>query len=173
MAEVGTPAAATPTSTPGLPDLRIDPTDPSMTIVSATVLSIRGHLMRRFELARPTAPSHTVLILEAVKATAQDLPSLVAAARPSAAPGDLFPARPLGSAGSSAVTDPQLDRPEPLRIRPTVGELTIIDGLAEWVTSILRASTPRAPKVNRSELVSAALDSYLPPLKDLSKPRRS
>jgi hypothetical protein len=146
-----------------LPDLSVDPADPSALLPSPTSMSIPGSIMRRFEAARDKAPSHTVLVLDAIRSTVHDLPDLVAKSRPAARPGDLFPARPAGSAGTTVSTTGQPDHLEQLRLRPTVAELVVIDRLCDWVTGLLRAgSSPRARKVSRSELVSVALDAYLP-----------
>ncbi|MFG1820821.1 hypothetical protein ACGFIF_44195 [Kribbella sp. NPDC049174] len=162
------PAKAQPSSrgkvaTLALPDLSIDPADPSALLPSPTSMSIPGSIMRRFEAARDQAPSHTVLVLDAIRATVHDLPDLVVKSRPSARPGDLFPARPAGSAGTTVSTGGQPDHLEQLRLRPTVAELVVIDRLCDWVTAHLRALSPRARKVSRSELVSVALSAYLPP----------
>jgi hypothetical protein len=141
-----------------LPDLEIDLDDPTALLVTPTVLSVPNAILRRFEQARVTAPSHTALVLDALRAHAAQLPDLVAALRPGPRPGDLFPYRATPGAGSS-------DRPGPLRIRPTAGELGIMDRLTAWVNDEIRRGRAGIRKVSRSEVVAVALDSYLPPLK--------
>ena len=138
-----------------LPDLGVDIDDPGATVVSPTVLSIAGPIMRRFEKARTQAASHTSLVLDALRAHAQALPALVADSRPAAPKDDLFPWRSKPGA-------PRTSRPEPLRIRPTVGELQVIDGLVNWVNTELPHYGPGGAKASRSEVVAAALNAYLP-----------
>lgn len=111
--------------------------------------------MERFEEARKTAATHTALVLDALRAHVDELPELVLAARPGPREGDLFPWRPSPAARSQ-------DRPVPLRVRPTVGELRVIDALVEWVSAELARRRPGSRKANRSEVVTAALDTYLP-----------
>ncbi len=128
---------------------------PNVMVVSPTVLSIEGSLMRRFERARKTAPSHTAIVLDALRACKDDLSTLVREARPAGASGDLFPWR--RAPGQSRTT-----RPEQLRIRPTVGELGVIDGLVHDVNAELNSQQPGVRRASRSEVVAAALNLYLP-----------
>jgi hypothetical protein len=141
-----------------LPDLEIDLDDPTALLITPTVLSVPNTILRRFEQARMTAPSHTGLVLDALRAHAAQLPDLVKALRPGPRPGDLFPYRATPGAGSG-------DRPGPLRIRPTAGELGIMDRLTGWVNDEIRRGRAGVRKVSRSEVVAVALDSYLPPLR--------
>lgn len=141
-----------------LPDLEIDLDDPTALLITPTVLSVPNTILRRFEQARMTAPSHTGLVLDALRAHAAQLPDLVKALRPGPRPGDLFPYRATPGAGGG-------DRPGPLRIRPTAGELGIMDRLTGWVNDEIRRGRAGVRKVSRSEVVAVALDSYLPPLR--------
>lgn len=119
------------------------------------MLSIAGPIMRRFEKARAEAVSHTSLVLDALRAHAKQLPDLVAAGRPAAPTGDLFPWRSAPPKGRGG-------RPEPLRVRPTAGELRVIDALVSWVNSDMLGRRPSSTKASRSEVVAAALNAYLP-----------
>ena len=138
-----------------LPSLEVDLNDPAAMMVTPTVLSIPGSILRRFEVARQREPSHTALVLDALRAHAADLPDLVLALRPGPRPGDLFPYRATPGARTE-------DKPGPLRIRPTAGELAIMDALTGWVNEEISRRRPGSRKVSRSETVAVALDAYLP-----------
>jgi hypothetical protein len=138
-----------------LPSLDLDLSDPAAMQVTPTVLSIPTTVLERFEAARRHEPSHTALLLDALRAHAQRLPDLVRARRPQPPSGDLFPQR----AAPGARPD---DRPGPLRIRPTAGELAIMDALAAWIDAEVRRDQPGSRKVTRSEMAAAALDTHLP-----------
>jgi hypothetical protein len=125
-------------------------------IPSPTVLSIPAAIMDRFETARVKASSHTALVLDSLRAHAQALPDLVLERRPGPRPGDLFPYRAEPGAAAQA-------RPLPLRIRPTVGELEIMDALTIWVNAEIKRRRPGGRRVSRSEVVAVALDAFLPP----------
>jgi hypothetical protein len=140
-----------------LPDLDVDLTDPAAMMVTPTVLSIPGTVMQRFEIARERESSHTAVVLNALRAHAPQLPDLELAKRPGPRPGDLFPYR--AAPGATAA-----DRPAPLRIRPTAGELRIMDALSTWVNVEINQRRPGGRKVSRSEVVAVALDAYLAPL---------
>lgn len=152
------PASAAPIEDRELPDLEVDLDDPTALLITPTVLSVPNKILARFERARPHAASHTALVLDALRAHAAQLPDLVAALRPGPRPGDLFPYRATPGAPSG-------DRPGPLRIRPTAGELAIMDGLTTWVNNQIRRGRAGVRKVSRSEVVSVALDAYLPQAK--------
>jgi hypothetical protein len=139
-----------------LPDLDVDLDDPTALMVTPTVLSVPNTILRRFEAARRQGSSHTGLVLDALRAHAEQLPDLVLALRPGPRPGDLFPYRATPGAAST-------DRPGPLRIRPTAGELAIMDKLAAWVNGEISHNRPGVRKVSRSEVVAVALDAFLPP----------
>jgi len=139
-----------------LPRLDVDLTDAAAMMITPTVLSIPGVIMRRFEAARPRSASHTALVLNALRANAGQLPALVLARRPGPRPGDLFPYRAEPGEGTST-------RPAPLRIRPTVGELNIMDALTTWVNAEIGRQRPGGRRVSRSEVVAVALDAFLPP----------
>ncbi|ETZ38115.1 type III secretion system outer membrane O domain protein [Mycobacterium intracellulare MIN_052511_1280] len=141
---------------PTLPNLNIDPADPTAHIVSPTVLSIPASIVRRFDRARADAPSHTALVLDALRAQVHDLPTLVLNRRPGPKPGDLFPFR--DSPGRTTT-----DTPMPLRIRPTKGELNIMKQLTDWSSAQITQQRPGTRPTNRSEMVAAALDAFLPP----------
>jgi hypothetical protein len=151
------PPAAVAADTGGLPlpDLEVDLDDPTALMVTPTVLSVPNTILLRFEQARLKAPSHTALVLDALRAHATELPALVAALRPGPRPGDLFPYRATPGTTSS-------ERPGPLRIRPTAGELAIMDRLTSWVNDEIRRGRAGVRKVSRSEVVAVALDAYLP-----------
>lgn len=86
------------------------------------------------------------------------LPQLVTARRPSApARTDLFPWRTEPGAGMT-------ERKEHLRIRPLAGEWRVITELTNWVGRELNQTTgyPGSAEVTRSEVIEAALDTYLP-----------
>ncbi|MDM4723480.1 hypothetical protein QTQ03_29315 [Micromonospora sp. WMMA1363] len=152
--------ASSPARTGGspLPKLEVDLTDPAAMMVTPTVLSIPGEIMRRFEQARPQHASHTALVLNALRAHAEHLPDLVLERRPGPRPGDLFPYRAEPGSGAPL-------RPAPLRIRPTAGELAIMDALSGWVNNEIWHRRPGGRKVSRSEVVAVALDVYLPQLR--------
>jgi len=138
-----------------LPQLEIDATDPTAHMVSPTVLSIPASIVKRFERARANAPSHTALVLDALRAHAQDLPTLILTRRPGLNPGDLFPFREAPGRTST-------DTPLPVRIRPTKGELAVMKKLADWASARIAEMRPGARETNRSEMVAAALDAFLP-----------
>jgi hypothetical protein len=139
-----------------MPNLEIDPEDPTALVVTPTVLSVPGQIMDRFrDAVRHRASRHTELVLDALRACAPRLPDLVRKARPGPRPGDLFPFR-------SRKASPR-GRPEPLRIRPLTGELRIMDALAAWVDVEVNGKRISGRRVTRSEVVAAALDAYLPP----------
>jgi hypothetical protein len=148
------PAAVAVGETP-LPSLDADLSDPALMMYAPTVLNIAGGIMRRFDVARQREASHTAVVLNALRGHARELPDLVLAARPGPRPGDLFPYRAVPGQAAH-------DRKEPLRIRPTAGELRIMDALTTWVTGEISRRRPGGPKVSRSEVVAAALDAYLP-----------
>lgn len=147
-----------PTTQPGpagLPDLAIDLNDPDAHIPSPTVMSIPESIVVRFNSARATAPSHTAIVLNALREHAHELPALILARRPGPTPGDLFPWR--GAPGKSGT-----ETPLPLRIRPTKAERKVMKVLETWASHQIRLQRPGAPETNRSEMVAAALDAYLP-----------
>jgi len=150
------PAVAPAGAGSPLPALEVDVTDQALMMYSPTVLSIPASVMERFEAARPGAASHTALVLDALRAHARQLPDLVLDKRPGPKLGDLFPQRAVPGGGKPL-------RPQPLRIRPTVGELQIMDALTGWVNEEIRRRRP-GRKVSRSEVVAVALDAYLPPV---------
>ncbi|GJJ21957.1 hypothetical protein [Mycolicibacterium mageritense] len=138
-----------------LPVLDIDLRDPEAQIVSPTVMSIPESIVARFDKARSKAPSHTAVVLNALRKHAHELPALILARRPGPNPGDLFPWR-------DAPGDSGTETPLPLRIRPTKAELKVMKTLQDWSTKQIRAQRPGARETNRSEMVAAALDAYLP-----------
>lgn len=138
-----------------LPVLDSDLRDPEAQIVSPTVMSIPESIVARFDKARSKAPSHTAVVLNALRKHAHELPTLILDRRPGPNPGDLFPWRDApGDSGS--------ETPLPLRIRPTKAELKVMKTLQDWSTKQIRAQRPGARETNRSEMVAAALDAYLP-----------
>lgn len=139
-----------------LPELDIDLRDPDAQIVSPTVMSIPESIVARFDKARSQAPSHTAVVLNALRQHAHELPALILARRPAPTPGNLFPWRDApGGSGS--------ETPLPLRIRPTKAELKVMKALQDWSTTQIRAEFgSSARETNRSEMVAAALDAYLP-----------
>jgi hypothetical protein len=138
-----------------LPRLDIDLTDPTAHLVSPTVLSVPASIVERFERARTDAPSHTALVLNALRQHVHELPALILARRPGVNPEDLFPWRATPGASTPEI-------PMPLRIRPTNGELTVMKALIEWASTQIAKQRPGARVTNRSEMVAAALDAYLP-----------
>lgn len=148
-------APTTQAGSAGLPDLAIDLNDPDAHIPSPTVMSIPESIVVRFNSARATAPSHTAIVLNALREHAHELPALILARRPGPTPGDLFPWR--GSPGKSGT-----ETPLPLRIRPTKAERKVMKALETWASQQIRVQRPGAPETNRSEMVAAALDAYLP-----------
>ncbi|GLB85683.1 hypothetical protein [Mycobacterium kiyosense] len=148
-------AAGTPNTANALPDLHVDAADPAAHIVSPTVLSIPASIIKRFERARADSPSHTALVLDALRAQVHDLPALILNRRPGPKPGDLFPYR--DTPGRTAT-----DTPMPLRIRPTKGELNIMKQLTDWSSAQIAHQRPGTRHTNRSEMVAAALDAFLP-----------
>ncbi len=153
--DTGTETRSRPQPSGGFPKLDIDPTDPTAHMVSPTVLSIPASIVKRFERARTTAPSHTALVLDALRAHAQELPTLILDRRPGLNPGDLFPFR---EAPGRTTTD----TPLPVRIRPTKGELAVMKKLSDWASARIAEQRPGQRETNRSEMVAAALDAFLP-----------
>jgi hypothetical protein len=139
-----------------LPKLDIDLTDPTAHLVSPTVLSIPASIVKRFESARAGAPSHTSLVLDALRAHVKELPTLILKRRPGGREGDLFPFR--GTPGRTST-----DTPLPVRIRPTKGELAVMKKLTEWASTRIAEQRPGTREISRSEMVAAALDAFLDP----------
>lgn len=139
-----------------LPKLDIDLTDAAAHIVSPTQLSIPTSIVTRFDKARAGASSHTALVIDALRENAERLPDLILGRRPGLKAGDLFPFR-------AAVEKTEAETPMPLRIRPTRGELDIMEKLVNWANEVIAKQRPGAKKTNRSEMVAAALDAHLPP----------
>lgn len=135
-----------------MPDLRIDINVTAALMPKPTVLSMPASVMARFSRVRRDASSHTAVVLDALRATVEDLPDLVDDARPQGRAGDLFPFRATAAK----------ERRDPLRVRPTVAELAVIDRIVDWVADELGRRRPGSPRVSRSEVVAAALDAYLP-----------
>ncbi|GAB4664293.1 hypothetical protein MOKP76_15510 [Mycobacterium avium subsp. hominissuis] len=145
-----------PTDEPApMPQLDIDPADPTAQLVSPTVLSIPASIVKRFERARAHAPSHTALVLDALRAHAHELPDLIISRRPGPKPGDLFPFREAPGRTTQ-------DTPLPVRIRPTKGELAVMKALTDWISATIAKQRPGTRETNRSEMVAAALDAFLP-----------
>lgn len=138
-----------------LPKLEIDLNDATAHIVSPTQLSIPTSIVARFDKARAGASSHTALVIDALRATAEQLPALILNRRPGPKEGDLFPFR-------ATAADADAETPMPLRIRPTRGELDIMEKLVTWANAVIAQQRPGAKKTNRSEMVAAALDAHLP-----------
>lgn len=137
------------------PSLNIDLTDPQLMIYSPTVLSVPADVRTRFErAAKASGAKYTAQVLEALRGHAQRLPELVLGRRPGPRPGDLFPQRAVPGEALAL-------HPGPLRIRPTVGEMKIMDVITEWVDAEVQRQRPGA-RVTRSEVVTAALDAFLP-----------
>jgi hypothetical protein len=144
--------------------MAVDQDDPAALVITPTVLSVPEPLMRRFERTRRSFDSNTAVVLEALRAHANELPQLVARTRrPARATGqqDLFPwrtpTRPIRGATARV-------RRVQLPIRPLAGELQVIDSLVEWVQQeIGAASRSLGGRVTRSEVAVAALEAYLPP----------
>lgn len=154
------PAPPTHAVSAGLPDLTVDIDDPATLVPSPTVLSVPEPIMRRFERARRTAESNTAVVLDALRAHLRDLPRLVAEARrPAAATaGEPFPWRTSKSGHAAGKV-----RRVQLPIRPLAGELQVIDTLVSWVQNqIGTGSRALGGRTNRSEVVVAALNAYLP-----------
>lgn len=135
-----------------MPDLWVDMTSALARMPKPTMMNVPTSIMARFSRARRDASSHTGVVLDALRDTVTKLPELVAEARPQPRAGDLFPLRGSG----------QRERRDPLRVRPTVAEVAVIDRIVEWVGEQIEARYPGSPPVTRSEVVSAALDAYLP-----------
>ena len=135
-----------------LPDLGVDTTSAMARLPKPTVMTVPASIMARFSRTRRDANSHTDVVLNALQETITRLPMLVAEARPQPRAGELFPLRGSG----------QRERRDPLRVRPTVAELAVIDRIVEWVGEAIEDRYPGSPRVNRSEVVAAALDAYLP-----------
>ena len=136
------------------PSLDVDLTDPKAALAKPTMLSIPRNIVRRFERERPHAKSHMAVVLQALRAHADELPRLVQERRADPGSGDLF----MYSAAAGVVS---ATYPTPLRIRPTVGELRVMDGLRGWVNEEIRRQEPGFRRASRSEVVAAALDVYL------------
>jgi hypothetical protein len=163
--DVPTPKAGTDDALSNLPDLTIDVDDPAALAVTSTVLSVPEPLMRRFEKARTAADTNTAVVLDALRAHLRELPRLVAEARrpttSNAAAGEPFPWR-SSSRSAKGSTATKVRRVQ-LPIRPLAGELQVIDKLVAWVQQEIGVtSRSLGGKTNRSEVVGAALDAYLP-----------
>lgn len=150
-------ATAEPLSTPPADDEPKKPDEPAatgdpgraeaddlttQTIVVYLPLSLRERLRAHHAASKET---HTTIILYAVEAAHDQLPALLEAYRPAPREGGLFQhhARPRA----------QHDEPHvQVSIRPVRADLQVLDRLT---------TEHRAP--NRSALLAAALDHYLPP----------
>ena len=135
-----------------LPDLRIRTDTAAAMAVQPTTMSLPASIMTRFNRARRDGGSHTGLVLDALRATLQQLPGLVIEARPQVQDSDFFPSRVKSAR----------ERREPLRIRPTAWEMAVVDRIVSWIADYVEERQPGSPRVTRSEVVAAALDAYLP-----------
>ncbi|WP_412741266.1 hypothetical protein [Krasilnikovia sp. MM14-A1259] len=116
-----------------------------------------GTVMARFRRATDRkGVTFTGLVLDALRKHQHELADLVARRRPHADPNDLFPHRATPRGG------PSVPGGGVIRIRPTVGELKIIDALVDDTSKKIVRGRLGVKAVSRSELVTAALDGYLP-----------
>lgn len=137
--------------------LDVDVSDAAGLVPAPTTLNVPASIVDRFEQALPLRTTHAALMLDAVRARAERLPELVIARRPAPRAGDPFPLRAVPGEGRP-------ERPGTLRVRPMKAEVEVLDRLTEWVDAEVRRARPGGRKVSRSEVVTAALDVYLPPL---------
>lgn len=151
-ADSSSSAASQPATPKGV---EVDPSTPDAHIVAPTVLSIPDSIVNRFTKVRTESASNTAVILDALRAHVTELPDLILARRPGARPGDLFPWRETPGATGS-------ETPAPIRIRPTKAELTVMKGLIDKCNTHISQTNPGAKGTNRSEMIAAALDAYLP-----------
>jgi hypothetical protein len=144
--------SAAPTTTPAdppsannLPDLSVNSEDPAALVVSPTVLSVPEPLMRRFEKARRSNVTNTGIVLDALRAHLAELPTLVARARQG----------PVAAA--SGATEPFPWRASTTKVRRV--QLPIRPLVQQEIGAVPRSLGGRT---NRSEVVAAALNAYLP-----------
>jgi hypothetical protein len=158
-------AAAVPpvVTAEGLPVLEVDLSAVGALKAAPTTLNVPASVVERFEAVRSVRTTHAALMLHAVRTEAERLPELVLARRPELREGDPFPLRPVP--GEEQATE----RPGTLRVRPIRAEVEVLDRLAAWVDAEVQRRRPGGRKVSRSEVVTAALDAYLPPLKKSRK----
>lgn len=149
----------------GLPDLAIDLNDPDAHIPSPTVMSIPESIVVRFNSARATAPSHTAIVLNALREHAHELPALILARRPGPTPGDLFPWR--GAPGKSGT-----ETPLPLRIRPTKAERKVMKVLETWASQQIRLQRPGARKPTARKWLQLPSTRTFPSSRLTPPPRR-
>lgn len=159
------PAVEVPTVTvgEGLPVLEVDLSDPASLRAAPTTLNVPASVVERFEAVRSVRTTHAALMLHAVRTEAERLPELVLARRPELLVGDPFPLRPVP--GEEHATE----RAGTLRVRPIRAEVEVLDRLTAWVDAQVQRRRPGGRKVSRSEVVTAALAAYLPPLKKSRK----
>lgn len=126
---------------PGEMRARVDGSAPQ-TIVVYLPLGVRERLRARHAASQET---YTTIVLEAVEATHAHLADLLAACRPAPRPGGLF--------SYHGKRRPSQDEAHvQVSLRPTKSDVAVLDQL------VVEFSAP-----NRSALVTAALDNYLPP----------
>lgn len=146
----------------GLPVLTVDMSRPDSRSPAPTTLNVPASVVDRFEQALPPRTTHAALVFDAVRSHAGDLPELVLKRRPQPRKNDPFPLR-------AAPVEQKRERPGTLRVRPVQAEMVVLDRLVTWVNRVVQSSQPGSRRVSRSELVAAALDAYLPPLKKTKK----
>jgi len=143
----------------GPPVLEVDLSDPLSLKAAPTTLNVPASVVERFEAARPVTTKHAALMLHAIRTEAEHLPELVLARRPELLEGDPFPLRAVPG------EEHKSERAGTLRVRPIRAEVEVLDRLTAWVDAEVQRRRPGGRRVSRSEVVTAALDAYLPPLK--------
>jgi metal-responsive CopG/Arc/MetJ family transcriptional regulator len=153
-AAVATPPVPAPAPPPARQ--KLDVNDPAARIVEPTVLSLPASLADRFHRARKegATTTNTSIVLDALRQHVHELPALVLGRRPAPKADDLFPWRDPAPAVA--------DKRAMVHIRPTRGELAVMQRLIAQVDAVINQQRPGEDSTNRSEMIAAALDAYLP-----------
>ncbi|MEV6774410.1 hypothetical protein AB0N05_37815 [Nocardia sp. NPDC051030] len=136
------------------PVFKLDPKDPASRHIKGTTSKVPVSIMRRFNTARRSAPSHTAILVDAVRKHADSLPQLILRQRPEISRPDLDdPLRHITFDSESK---------DDLRIRPTLLELQYFKALVESINVWLEANWPSSRPTNQSEIFAVMLDADLP-----------
>uniref|UniRef100_UPI003F49B1A3 hypothetical protein n=1 Tax=Nocardia suismassiliense TaxID=2077092 RepID=UPI003F49B1A3 len=147
-----------------MPEDNSDPDDATALYVSPTVAKIPVPVMRRFNIARRSAVSHTAPVLDAMFGHAHELDRLILKHRPEIAARYASRRMPLRRLTAEKATKADL------RIRPTEAELNYLKALVNSINVWLEANWPKTKPTDQSEVITVLLDAYLPATKASKEP---
>lgn len=164
QAEPGEAELPTPKVAWTMPEAETDPDDSTALYVSPTVAKIPVPVMRRFNVARRTAVSHTAPVLDAMFGHAHELDRLILKNRPEIAARYAHRRMPLRRLTVEKSTKADL------RIRPTEAELNYLKELVASINVWLESNWPKTKPTDQSEVITVLLDAFLPGAKSSKEP---